>query len=366
METTANLDLPYIMPAQAQKHVTHNEALRMLDALVQLSVASQGLATAPSSPSEGQRHIVGSGASGAWDGWDGDIAAYADGAWMRLSPLSGWRAFVADEGRMLVFTGTGWEQPDRVSAMQFDGLGIRTASDPGNRLAVKSDAVLFSHDDVTPGTGDMRVTLNRAAEANDAGFVFETNFETRALFGLLGDDQFKVKVSADGDTFADAISIDCLSGQITIGAPYLSLADDGVQAHRPLVPGSDNAISLGSASRRWSVVHAATGTISTSDLRRKDAIARLQQGLDFVRDLVPVSYRFKDGNRTHFGLVAQQVKGVMDKHGSGEFAGWSLADPSDPESEQGLRYEQFVPILIRAVQDLAMELDDMKERLTIA
>ncbi len=34
------LSLPYIMPAQAQKHLTHNEALRTLDTLVQLSVAS--------------------------------------------------------------------------------------------------------------------------------------------------------------------------------------------------------------------------------------------------------------------------------------------------------------------------------------
>ena len=36
MENSANLQLPYIMPSQAQKHVTHNEAVRTLDALVQL------------------------------------------------------------------------------------------------------------------------------------------------------------------------------------------------------------------------------------------------------------------------------------------------------------------------------------------
>jgi hypothetical protein len=97
METTVNLDLPYIMPAQAQKHVTHNEALRMLDALVQLSVASRGLSAAPMSPAEGERHIVDADANGAWDGWDGDVAVYVDGAWMRLTPLPGWRAWVEDE-----------------------------------------------------------------------------------------------------------------------------------------------------------------------------------------------------------------------------------------------------------------------------
>lgn len=357
METTVNLDLPYIMPAQAQKHVTHNEALRMLDALVQLSVASRGLSAAPMSPAEGERHIVDADANGAWDGWDGDVAVYVDGAWMRLTPLPGWRAWVEDEGRLLVYSGSAWEQPDRASAMQFDGLGIRATADAANRLAVKSDAVLFSHDDVTPGSGDMRVTLNRGTGANDAGFVFETDFESRALFGLLGSDAFAVKVSADGTTFEDGLSIDCQTGKITFGAPYLSLDDDGVEAHRSLVPGVDNALSLGSSARRWSVVHAAPGTISTSDVRSKEAIARLEPGLDFLRDLVPVSYRFKDGNRTHFGLIAQQVKGAMDKNGVEDFAGWTLADSADPDSEQGLRYEQFVPILIRAVQERAAKIE---------
>jgi hypothetical protein len=47
----------------------------------------------------------------------------------------------------------------RISAIQnLPLLGIRATADPGNRLAVKSDGVLLSHDDVTPGTGDLRVT----------------------------------------------------------------------------------------------------------------------------------------------------------------------------------------------------------------
>ena len=33
MDETANLKLPYILPSQAQKHVTHNEALALLDRL---------------------------------------------------------------------------------------------------------------------------------------------------------------------------------------------------------------------------------------------------------------------------------------------------------------------------------------------
>ena len=44
-DVSAILSLPYILPAQAQKHVTHNEALRMLDLLVQLVVTSRQVTT---------------------------------------------------------------------------------------------------------------------------------------------------------------------------------------------------------------------------------------------------------------------------------------------------------------------------------
>ena len=51
MEQSANLQLPYIMPSQAQKHVTHNEAIRSLDALVHLAVLDRDLSAPPASPS---------------------------------------------------------------------------------------------------------------------------------------------------------------------------------------------------------------------------------------------------------------------------------------------------------------------------
>ena len=103
---TAHLALPFIMAAQAQKHVTHNEALRILDGLVQLSVLDRDLAAPPASPADGDRYIVGSGATGDWAGWDLNVALWTDGAWLRLPPRTGWRAWVEDEGLLLVYDGT--------------------------------------------------------------------------------------------------------------------------------------------------------------------------------------------------------------------------------------------------------------------
>src|SRR5690606_30728061 len=68
MDATANLKLPFIMPSQAQKHVTHNEGLLLLDAIVQLAVLDRDLTEAPEAPLEGDRYIVAAPAVGAWEG----------------------------------------------------------------------------------------------------------------------------------------------------------------------------------------------------------------------------------------------------------------------------------------------------------
>ncbi|MGH6859426.1 MAG: DUF2793 domain-containing protein, partial [Phyllobacterium sp.] len=144
MDRTSNLKLPYIAPSQAQKHVTHNEAIRALDALVQLSVLSRGRQEPPPLPSEGERHIAGTPATGPWKGKDGQIAAWQDGAWTFFAPQEGWQAWIAEEQSTVVFTKAAWSAPAKGSG-SVPLLGIGTVADENNRLAVKSPAVLFDH-----------------------------------------------------------------------------------------------------------------------------------------------------------------------------------------------------------------------------
>ena len=108
MSETPNLNLPYIIAAQAQKHITHNEALRALDTLVQLAVLDRDAATPPSSPAAGDRYIVAAAATGAWAGKSGQIAAFEDNAWAFHAPQPGWLAWVRDEQVLVVWSGTAW------------------------------------------------------------------------------------------------------------------------------------------------------------------------------------------------------------------------------------------------------------------
>lgn len=118
MTESAKLRIPLIAGSQAQKHVTHNEAMTLLDTLVQLSVLDRDLAAPPADPAEGDAYIVageaGDGtASGAWTGWEARVARFIDGAWRSYPPGEGegrgWLAWVMDEDAMVRFDGTRWE-----------------------------------------------------------------------------------------------------------------------------------------------------------------------------------------------------------------------------------------------------------------
>lgn len=108
MPDSPNLILPYIQASQAQKHITHNEAIKLLDGVVQLAVISRVLTAPPGSPVDGDRYIVGSAATGIWSGWDLNVAFYADGAWTRLIPRPGWLAYSIADAGFFGWTGAAW------------------------------------------------------------------------------------------------------------------------------------------------------------------------------------------------------------------------------------------------------------------
>lgn len=130
MTNTPKLALPYLAAAQAQKHVTVNAALDALDGLVQLSVISANLTAPPGTPSEGDRYIIKSGATGAWTGWDASVAQFSAGAWLRLIPQTGWLAWDAANGQLLVWTGSAWIGLDAAMGLLSRTASVRIAEAP--------------------------------------------------------------------------------------------------------------------------------------------------------------------------------------------------------------------------------------------
>ena len=135
MSESPNLALPWLAAAQAQKHVTVNEALRRLDALVQITVESAALAAPPAAPAEGQRWIVGSSPTDAWTGQAGRIAAWGDVAWTFFAPLDGWTAWDRATAAMLVWnTATGSWAPLITGSFPDDRFSLLDNLDPTKKV----------------------------------------------------------------------------------------------------------------------------------------------------------------------------------------------------------------------------------------
>jgi len=100
--------LPFIAAGQAQKEITHNEAVVRIDTLLHLSVLSMSLDTPPAAPVPGSAWIVGPTPTDAWAGHAADIASYGEGGWRFVLPVSGCLAWVADLGVFAVRTDAGW------------------------------------------------------------------------------------------------------------------------------------------------------------------------------------------------------------------------------------------------------------------
>jgi hypothetical protein len=215
MSDSANLALLYIEAAQAQKHVTHNDALALLDACVQLSVVSRNTLAAPVNPAPGARYIIGAGATGAFAGRTHQIAYWDAAGWRFLAPQTGWMAWVASESASFVLDARGWTAVESLlSQLQnLQRLGVGTMADAANPFAAKLNAVLFAaRSNGEGGNGDLRFTLNKEAASGTVSQIYQTAWSARAETGLMGDDKFRIKVSADGASWRDGLEIDPASG----------------------------------------------------------------------------------------------------------------------------------------------------------
>ena len=219
-DTTAHLALPFIMAAQAQKHVTMNEALRLLDGIVQLAILDRDLTTPPAGPAEGGRYIPASGAAGAWTGWEGSIAYWIDGAWMRILPAPGWMAWIEDEAQAIVWTGSAWNPV--VDAMDFTALPAREIGLVVAQLGRTGMVVLEE-------------TLSGLSGASRASTIVIPNraivlgVSVRTVTAVLGVSSFDCGISGEPSKFGGSLGVAVGSSNIDVIGPTAFYADTPVR-----------------------------------------------------------------------------------------------------------------------------------------
>lgn len=218
MQNTGRFELPLIMPSQAQKHVTHNEALTLLDGLVHLVIKTAGDTAPPVGAAVDDTFLVGAPASGVWFGQAGKLAFNTDAGWRFAAPVRGVIAFFAAANELRLYEQGVWTKlGDFTGPLSLATLGVNTNPDAVNRLAVRSNAALFTALEAAGGgNGDVQVKLNKEALTDTASLLFQTGFSGRAEIGLAGDDSLSVKVSADGSAWNTALAVNPASGLVTL------------------------------------------------------------------------------------------------------------------------------------------------------
>ncbi|WP_420432967.1 DUF2793 domain-containing protein [Hyphobacterium sp.] len=209
-QSTPRLGLDYVLAAQAQKHVTVNESLRRLDALVQTTVISRSTDAQPGSPADGDAYILTAQAAGAeWELMAADgLTIYRDAEWSEITPRSGWRVWVEDEQVLMVFAEGDWVRfTDSIDELQdLQSLGLGTSADAANPFSAKLNGALWTAlTSGEGGNGDLRCSLNKEAAGKVLSLIFQSAYSGRAEMGLLGDDDFCLKLSSDGSAWQEVL-----------------------------------------------------------------------------------------------------------------------------------------------------------------
>ncbi|SFP11633.1 phage tail protein [Salibacterium halotolerans] len=262
-----------------------------------------------------------------------------------------------------------------------------------NKLSEAPVDFLISNENVQSGQADLTALFGNDIQSASGrkvgiGFAVSTAINTQGNLGA------KIVHEATGNRsqgdLAFYTKIDENEGDTT--EEHLRIKDSG-----ELRPGEDNAQTLGSSSYRWNEIYAGTGAINTSDKKEKKDIKE-SIGLSFIDKLTPIEYKLEDsgnrdengniipGTRPHHGLISQDVESLLEQLGI-DHAGFIKTpitelvpdenwEPSDDETEEdrplieketgeynyGLRYSEFIGNLIKAVQELKVEKDNLESK----
>lgn len=169
---------------------------------------------------------------------------------------------------------------------------------------------------------------------------------------------------------------------------YGSVPDVLLLTYPALYPAASNVLSLGLSGKAFKDLYLVNAVTVTSDRRAKKDVASIgSQAVDFIKALRPVAYKLKQGEghidpvdengnpipvenppadregiRTHWGLIAQEVKEALSTAGYEDAALWCLADKNDPDSQQSLRYEELIAPLIKVVQQQQERIEALERK----
>lgn len=148
---------------------------------------------------------------------------------------------------------------------------------------------------------------------------------------------------------------------ITTGQNNVLIGTNGLA----VTNGLSNTIILGDSSTT-TLACQVTSITSLSDERDKTEIKSLSVGLDFIKELNPVSFVWDDRNIEgkhgvkDSGFIAQNLKALQEKYNLSDEL--QLVNETIEENKMYASYGRLIPVLVKAIQDLSKELEILKNK----
>lgn len=273
------------------------------------------------------------------------------------------------------YTGGSATTNERIRINGSGNVAIGTTSfNVSNPERLVVDAGTTSSYNVISGKGSINSYLQLNIQNSSSGTVASSDIVATANNGNESVNYVNLGINSSGNTSTGTLGgantaylystgNDFAIGNSTSGKDVLFFTGGTAASNEKLrvtsaavQPGTDNATTLGTLTKRWSIVYAANGTIQTSDFRLKKNILPLQYGLNEVMQLVPVSYDWKDNSGTNkIGLIAQEVKKLIPQVVVGD----------ETKENLGMNYAELVPVLINAIKELKAELNETKKEIEL-
>ncbi len=376
MDWSPKLDLPYILSGQAQKHVTHNEAISLIDCLVQMTVKSADTATQPEHVSEGDMYILPDQMTGSkWEHMSpASLAVYTGGAWKEIIPKIGWICAVVDTSSLLMFSSEGWQSVEHNSAglgsAAYKDIGISGDTIPKLDMpaAWSADHSFEGYRNVSFLTGNSKGIVsgryNIDSTASDH-FTLSCNYDlgqNTSVHSLLGSAMLEVCATNGADGFIG----------FWAGGPASTPQRRVAVNSQALFPVSDGQYNLGQPAYRYQDIYSVNGVSMTSDAREKTDLVKLTPeerrsiaqimtevgSFSWLKDVESVG---EEAAQIHIGITAQNVAKAFINEGLDpqDYALWQEDVFENGETRMGLRPVQ---LLLMSMGTLFQEIEELKQR----
>ena len=231
---------------------------------------------------------------------------------------------------------TGNAESMRVTSAGLVGIGTSSPSSLLNLLSSTADTLLLVQSTFAGGDARLGLTADSAG-VSQIRFGDEASENVGMLTYTHADNSMKFRTNAQDRMFITSGGEVYIAGSTDQGAYNLQVNGTGVWGAGAYVNGSDERV--------------------------KNEITPIASALGVVEKLNPVTYRYKESwskdQSIQTGFIAQELLTALE----GQVYVDGVVQQNEPESYYSVAYQNIIPILTKAIQELKAELDDVKAKI---